>query len=192
AAFARRADQRRLEARRGDAALRQRPGDQLGLPRSVGIAPPMLQGAAAADLEVRAGRCFAMTRWRHHLDEIGRHALAALRARLGYDRFAGQGKGYEVAPALVLGDAVAERADFQDVERDAHIPPSQLFAGRISPTSRPTTFLTGGLTSASRWSSGNTPRWFRSVAMAISDARPAPSHIFSAMPSPSVGSMPQN
>jgi hypothetical protein len=42
----------------------------------------------------------------------------------------------------MFGDAIAARADLPDVE--SH--PSQLFAGRISPTSRPTTFFTGGWT----------------------------------------------
>ena len=121
-ALARRADQRRLEARRGDAALRQRAGDQLALPGGVGVAPPVLQGAATADLEVRARRRFAMARRRQHFDKVGGDPLAPprsmLAARLGLDPFAWQGKRHEVAPALVLGDAVPAGTDVQDVERD--------------------------------------------------------------------------
>jgi hypothetical protein len=101
---------------------------------------PMLQGAAAADLEVRAGRRLAMTRRREDFHKIGRDALAALVARLGLDRLARQCEGNEIAPPLMLGDAIAAGADLLDFE--SH--PSQLLAGRISPTSRPTTFFTGG------------------------------------------------
>ena len=119
--LARRADQGRFEARRVDAALRQRAGDQLDLPGRVGVAPPVLQGAAAADLEVRAGRRLAMARRRQDFHQIGGDALAALVARLGLDGLARQGEGHEVALSLMFGDAIAARADLQDVERDTHI-----------------------------------------------------------------------
>ena len=139
APLAGRADQRRFEARRVDAALRQRAGDQLDLPGGVGVATPMLQGAAAADLEVRAGRRLAMARRREDFHQVGGDALAALVARLGLDGLARQGEGHEVAPPLVLGDAIAAGADLQDVERDAHrvSPASSWPAASRRPAGRP-------------------------------------------------------
>src|SRR5580704_13557193 len=192
--LARRADERRLEAGRVDAALRQRADDQLDFPRGIGIAPPMLQGAAAADLEVGAGRRLAMARRRQHLHQIGGDPLASFVTRFGLDRLARQREGHEVAPSVEFGDPIAACTDLADVEPDAHIvaQPSQLLAGCISPTSKPTTFLTGGWTISSRWSAGRTPRWSSRVAMATSAARPAPSHILRATPNPRLDSMPQN
>ena len=95
-----------------------------------------------------------MARWRQDFDEIGCDSLAALVAWRGLDRLAGQREGHEIAPPLMVGDAIAAGADLQDVE--SH--PSQLFAGRISPTSRPITFFTGGCMISSRWPAGSTPR----------------------------------
>ena len=101
-----------------------------------------------------------MARRRQYLDQFGSDAFAALAERLSLDGLAGQREGNEVALAVLLGHAVAARAHFEDIERDGHARcyPSQLLAGRISPTSRPTTFLTGGCSSSSFWSAGNTPR----------------------------------
>src|SRR5262245_18954145 len=189
------AGERRLEARRFDPALRQRAGDQLGLPGAVGVMPPVLQGAAAADLEMRAGRRLAIARRRQHLHELGGDALAAPLPGLGLDGLARQGERHEITLAALLGDPVAAPTDLQDVELQTYLyssPPSQLLAGCISPTSRPTTLRTGGCRISSRRLAGSTPRWLSRVAMATSAARAAPSQILSATPRPSVGSMAQN
>ena len=89
-ALARLAEQRPLEGRRRDAALLQRALDQADLPGGVGVAPPVLQRAAAAHGEVRAGRRLAMARRRQDLDQLGGDALAALVDRFGLDHLAGQ------------------------------------------------------------------------------------------------------
>ena len=158
-ALARCAEQRGSKAGAVHAALLQRALDQARLPGAVNVVPPVLQGAAAAHAEMRAGRLLAMARRREHLDQLGGDALAALVDRFGLDHFARQGEGHEVALAVLLGDAVASRAHLEDVERQRHGSyPSQLLAGRSSPTSRPTTFLTGGCSSSSRRSAGSTPR----------------------------------
>ena len=101
-----------------------------------------------------------MTRRRQNLDQFGRNAFTAIAQRLSHNGLTGQREGHEVALTVLLGHAVAARAHFEDIERDGHARcyPSQLLAGRISPTSRPTTFLIGGCSSSSFWSAGNTPR----------------------------------
>src|SRR5690606_8913563 len=105
AAFARLAADRRLEARGLDAALRQSLGNQLALPASVDVAPPVLQRAAATGAEMRTGRRFAMTRRRQHFQQLARDAVATLVERLGLDRLGRQAVGHEVALAFEIGDA---------------------------------------------------------------------------------------
>src|SRR5262249_777327 len=119
-----------------------RAGDQLGFPGAVGVMPPMLQGAAAADLEMRAGWRLAIARRRRDLEEFGRHALAAPLSGLGLDGLARQGEGHEITLAALLGDSVAGHGDVQDVELDAHIGPSS--RPRSEATSGATVLLSGG------------------------------------------------
>ena len=112
----------------------------------------MLQAAATADAEVDARRRRPLLRRRHDLRQLRDKALAARVERHGLDRLTRQAEGHEVAPAAVLGNAVPARSDLLDIEGDAGFVahPSQLLAGRISPTSRPTTLRTGGCRMCSR------------------------------------------
>src|SRR5262245_57427586 len=91
-------------------------------------------------------RRLALRRRRQNLDQLRGDRVASLASCRGLDRLSRQGIGDEVAMLLVLGDSVAARSDLFDVQRDALIlgHPSQLLAGRISPTSKPATLRTGG------------------------------------------------
>ena len=89
-----------------------------GLPATDGVEIPVLQGAAAAGAEMRAGRQNALGAWLQH-DRLAGKAGAAGDELAGLDIFARQGKGQIERPALgIMRDAVPIGADRLDQCKD--------------------------------------------------------------------------
>ena len=102
----------------GDAGLLQRGDDQIALPFAVGRTLPMLQGAAAANAEMRADRRDALRARRLHIEKLPAVGMAG--PVLDLDRLAGQRAGDIDRAVGTVGDAVAAMAEPIDQEALNH------------------------------------------------------------------------
>ena len=115
------APRRRRRAGEGERRQAEGGGSAGGLPGGVGFVPPVLQGAAAARAEMRAGRNYAVGRGVQDVG-ISRKAVAALGQRTRLHPLAGQGAGEEQSLGVVgRGDAVTVRTDPLDPDGSADI-----------------------------------------------------------------------
>ena len=104
--------------RAGDASLRQRLNHQSALPGPVGLGPPVLDGAAATNAEMR-------TEWRYPrragaLDPQQAAAVWMSRHGGGFDHLAGQRIRHVERLARRAGHAVAEMTDVIDGQALSH------------------------------------------------------------------------
>ena len=98
-----------------DPGLRQRLDHDFALPGAIGLDVPVLDGAAAADTEMRAERRDALRACGFDLDQSTAVGMVTGNRR-DLDRFAAERVGHVDAFAAGDGDAVAAMADMIDDE----------------------------------------------------------------------------